>query len=232
MAQDFSKKFYKSKPWRTFREIIINERGNKCQECGKVITESKFLQIHHIEELTPINIDDTSITLNPDNVIVVCQECHNKIHNRWSKGVVRKKKARGIYIVYGPPMSGKTSYVKENMTVGDIVVDMDRLYQAVTLLPMYDKPDSLKFNVMSIRNKILEDIKLRYGKFNSAWIIGGYADKYKREKLARDLGAELIHIKLDQEDCLHRLKYCNDYRQEHQEEWSRYIYEWFETFTE
>ena len=34
-------------------------------------------------------------------------------------------------------MSGKTSYVIEHMEKGDIVVDMDSLYKAVTLLPKY-----------------------------------------------------------------------------------------------
>ncbi len=34
-----------------------------------------------------------------------------------------------VYIVYGPPMSGKTSYVIEHMEKGDIVVDMDSLYK-------------------------------------------------------------------------------------------------------
>ncbi|MGG7163783.1 HNH endonuclease [Clostridium ihumii] len=232
MAQEFSRKFYKSKQWIDFRKIILAERGPICQQCKKIIRESRHIQLHHKEELTPTNITDVNITLNPDNIEVLCQECHNKLHGRWCKGQIKKKKERGIYIVYGPPLSGKTSYVKENMNKGDIVVDMDRLYEAVTLLPRYDKPDNLKYNVLSIRNTILDNIKTRYGGFKSAWIIGGYADKYSREQLAKELGAELIFIDVDKEECLYRLKYCNDYRQQkYEEEWIKYIEKWFSEYT-
>lgn len=232
MAQEFSRKFYKSKEWIDFRKIILAERGPVCKHCKKIIIESRHIQLHHKEELTPTNITDVNITLNPDNIEVLCQECHNKLHGRWCKGQTRKKKERGIYIVYGPPLSGKTSYVLENMNKGDIVVDMDRLYEAVTLLPRYDKPDNLKYNVLSIRNSILDNIKTRYGGFNSAWVIGGYADKYSREQLARELGAKLILIDVNKEECLYRLKYCNDYRQQNKDEWIKYINKWFEEYTE
>lgn len=226
------KQFYKSKEWIIFRKLIILDRGPICQKCGKKIVESKHIIVHHIIELTEENVNDTSISLNPDNVIIVCFDCHNKIHERFGYGYkAPKKKERGISIVFGPPCSGKTKYVIDNMTRGDIVVDMDRLYQAVTLLPLYDKPNNLKQNVTAVRNQIIDNVKTRYGRFNSAWIIGGYPDKYKREKLACDLGAELIFIQVDKEDCLYRLKYTNDYRQYHYEEWKGYIDKWFMRYT-
>lgn len=232
MAREFSKQFYKSKEWINFRKIIILERGATCEECNKVITESKHIQVHHIKELDPSNIHDTSITLNPNNVKILCQECHNKEHNRWCKGSSVKKKDKGVYIVYGPPGAGKTTYVLDNMERGDIVVDMDRLYEAVTLLPRYDKPNNLKYNVLSIRNGIIDNIKTRYGKFNSAWIIGGYADKYQREQLARDVGAETILVLEPKEVCLSRIESANDYRQECFKEWEGYIDKWFNNYTE
>jgi hypothetical protein len=129
-------------------------------------------------------------------------------------------------------MSGKKRYVMDNMEDGDIVVDMDRLYQAISLKPMYDKPNNLRFNVFSIRNTLIDNIKTRYGSFRTAWIIGGYADKYQREQLARDLGSELIFIEADKEDCIYRLDYCNDYREDHKEEWKGYIEKWFEEYVE
>ncbi|MCD3206783.1 HNH endonuclease [Clostridium botulinum C] len=223
--------FYKSKKWRDFRKNIIIERGLVCEECGKTILDSKELHVHHIKELNKDNYLDATISLNPDNVKILCHQCHNKTHNRFCKGrkVVRKEKA--VYIVYGPPMSGKTSYVLENMEPGDIVVDMDRLYQAVSLQDLYNKPDNLKFNVLAIRNSILDNIKTRYGNFKVAWIIGGYSDKYSREQLVKELGAQLIFIDVSKEECISRLNSCGDYRQEHKEEWQMYIEEWFERYS-
>ena len=74
---------------------------------------------------------------------------------------------------------------------GDLVVDMDRLYEAVSMLHVYDKPNNLFGNVIGIHNLLIDNIKTRYGKWNDAWVIGGYADRYKREKLAEDLGADI-----------------------------------------
>ena len=235
MAQEFSKKFYKSKEWTNFRQQIIIDRMVdgviKCEKCGRTIVESKQIHIHHKTELTPANINDVMISLNPDYVEVICKGCHDEEHNRFCKGAVHRKEKR-VYIVYGAPMAGKTSYVRDNMQVGDIVVDMDKLYQAVSLQPIYDKPNDLKYNVLAIKNLLIDNIKTRYGNFRTAWIIGGYANKVDRERLASDLGAELVFIDASKDDCYYRLQYCNDYRQQHQEEWKKYIDEWFELYRE
>lgn len=228
--------FYNSKQWLVFREQYILEHtkqnsGVICSKCKKHIFVSADIQLHHTPvELSESNYNDVNISLNPDNIELICRSCHNKEHGRFCGGG-HKRKEKAVYIVYGPPMSGKTTYVLENMESGDIVVDMDRLYNAISLRPMYDKPDNLKYNVFSIRNHIIDNIKNRYGGFRTAWIIGGYAEKFIREKLADDLGAELILIETPKELCLDRLNICNDYRSEHKEEWIQYIDSWFDNYS-
>ena len=223
------KQFYNSKEWIDFRLRIIADRGVTCSECKKLILEDKDLHIHHIIELTLMNVNDYNISLNPSNVKVVCHECHNKIHKRFGH---QEHKERGVYIIYGPPCSGKTTYVLNHKQDEDIVIDMDRLYEAITLLPRYNKPDKLRYNVFALRNTLIDNIKTRYGGFNSAWIIGGYPNKYDRERLAKDLGAEVIHIQATEEECLDRLNNCNDYRQYYKSEWKKYIRKWFEDFVD
>jgi hypothetical protein len=228
--------FYNSKEWQLFREqyIIKHIKANKgliCSKCGKHIFERGEAHLHHTPiELTEDNYMDVNISLNEDNIELDCRTCHNIEHGRFCGGG-HKRKEKAVYIIYGPPMSGKTTYVYENMEPGDLIVDMDRLYQAVSLRPMYDKPDNLKHNVFSIRNHIIENIKTRYGGFRTAWIIGGYPEKFIREKLADDLGAELIFIDTSKELCYERLNECNDYRSEHKDEWKQYIERWFEEFS-
>jgi hypothetical protein len=75
------------------------------------------------------------------------------------------------------------------------------------------------------------NIKTRYGGFRTAWIIGGYPEKFIRDKLADDLGAELIYIESSKELCVDRLNACNDYRSEHKDEWIQYIDKWFEEYS-
>lgn len=99
-------KFYTSKEWYDFRLRIIAERGPRCEHCKELIEESKDIIIHHIIELTEENVGDVSISLNPDNVEIVCFDCHNKIHLRFGY-----KPEKRVYLVYGPPLSGKSTYV-------------------------------------------------------------------------------------------------------------------------
>jgi predicted kinase len=218
------KSFYASEEWVRLRLLLILERGNRCERCKNIIPRSKNLIGHHKIELTPENVHDHNISLNPDLIELVCFDCHNKEHNRFGY-----RPGKEVYLVYGPPLSGKTTFVKENMSRGDMVVDMDQLYAAVSFLPYYDKPDNLLMNVRGIHNQLIDNIKTRYGKWNNAWIIGGYADKYKRERLADDLGAELIFCDISKEECLRRLKADED-RRYRRDEWSVYIEKWFNQY--
>jgi hypothetical protein len=220
------KSFYASEKWQTFRMVIINERGLRCEHCGELVARARELMLHHIEELTPENVSDVTVSLNPDNVMVVHHECHNQIHGRFGY-----QPTRGVFVVYGPPLSGKTTFVQENMSRGDIVVDMNRLYTAVTMLPDYDKPDNLLSNVWGMHNLLLDNIRTRYGKWNNAWVIGGYADRYKREKLADDLGAELIFCDVSKEECLRRLE-LDEGRRYRKDDYVKYINDWFNKYTE
>lgn len=73
MAKDYSKWFYNSTKWRKLREYICVSRNHTCEECGEYGD-----QVHHIIEITPDNINDTSITLNEKNLQLLCKECHDK----------------------------------------------------------------------------------------------------------------------------------------------------------
>ena len=87
MAKKFSKKLYNSSKWRDIRSYVLNRDFYMCQVCN----EQNCNTVHHITELTPININDANITLNPDNLITLCEECHRCVHGDYvhSKEEVR-----------------------------------------------------------------------------------------------------------------------------------------------
>ena len=72
--------FYKSEAWHTIREIKIRETNGRCERCGGIGQE-----VHHKQRITVENVDDTSISINPDNLELLCRDCHNKEHKRFSK---------------------------------------------------------------------------------------------------------------------------------------------------
>lgn len=83
----FAKDFYSSNQWKRCREALKIERSGMCEECrkkGLIVTSD--LEAHHIIPLTPENISDPSISLNLDNLMLLCKDCHAKQHapdRRW-----------------------------------------------------------------------------------------------------------------------------------------------------
>lgn len=68
-------KFYNSKPWITLRSRIRSTKRMRCDMCGRLI-HSKSI-VDHIIEIDETNYQDESITLNEDNLQLLCLECHN-----------------------------------------------------------------------------------------------------------------------------------------------------------
>jgi 5-methylcytosine-specific restriction enzyme A len=73
----WAEKFYLSDAWRRCRKAYFIKAFGVCERCGR---PGKI--VHHKVHLTPDNIDDQSITLNFNNLELLCQECHNNEHHR------------------------------------------------------------------------------------------------------------------------------------------------------
>ena len=78
--KDFAKTFYKSKAWQRVRESVMQRDGRLCVDCMKQGLYRPAEEVHHITELTPENINDPEISLNMDNLVSLCKECHQKRH--------------------------------------------------------------------------------------------------------------------------------------------------------
>lgn len=219
--------FYRSDEWADFRNIVINERTKDDgfiydEMTGKPITKVYDLILHHKIELTEENVKDYNISLNPENIMILSHKSHNIIHNKL--GYSRRQ----VFLVYGSPLSGKTTWVKDNMNEGDIVVDMDSIWQCISGCDRYIKPNRLKSVVFKVRDTLIESIKYRYGKWSNAYIIGGYPYASERERLCKELGARGIFIDVSKDECIERLNACDD---RDKDEWLKYIEEWFDRYT-
>lgn len=218
--------FYRSKDWTDLMQIIKLKRVDEygmliCEHCNKPIVAKYDCIGHHIVELTEENVNDVNISLNEDNIMLVHHRCHNIIHNKLGIG------CKQVYVVYGSPLSGKNTYVKDCISYGDIVVDMDNIWQCISGQDRYVKPKRLTQNVFDIRNLLIDSIRMRKGNWLNAYVIGGYPLISERERLIKSLGAREIFIDTPKEECIARLQSCND--RDH-DEWLRYIDDWWEKF--
>ena len=229
MAFQSLSQFYNSQVWREFRLALIDERTNKedgilyCQHSGKPLINSYDIVLHHVKPLTMQNVNDYSISLNPDNILIVSQKAHNEIHARFGYCAQRK-----VYIVHGAPCSGKTSFVMNSKGNSDLIVDIDNIWEAVTG-ERYYKPNALKQAVFAMRDALLETVKTRAGNWERCWIVEGLPFAAERERKATIYGAELIHIDTSEEECLRRL-YADDSRMKYRSDWERYIKDYFQRY--
>ena len=231
------KDFYRSKEWEAFRKVIIEQRTDAdgyvhCTMCGKAILKPYDIIIHHKQELSDANVNDAMIALNPDNVEIVCFSCHNRIHERFGfhKTSFTRQQPKHVYIVYGSPCAGKSTFVRETATAEDLIVDIDSIWQMISINDRYQKPAALKSVVFQMRDALYDVIKYRSGKWHSAFIITGGALKGDRDRLQQRVGAdEMIFIDTSHDECVKRVMQ-RSISDEQKQEWLQFVNEWFETF--
>lgn len=212
--------FYKGKEWTGLIEQLkierVNEQGQLlCEYCGQPIVKKYDCIGHHEIELNDDNVNDYLISLNPNYIKLIHFKCHNKIHLRFG-GFYQT-----VYIVYGSPCSGKSSWVRDVALPDDLILDVDKLWECVSISDKYHKPARLKSNVFGLRDCLIDQIRCRTGQWRNAYIIGGYPLRSDRDRLCDLLKAKTVFIDTSKEECLARAE--ND-------EWKEFIEEWFDSF--
>lgn len=74
--KDFAEDFYNSKAWKNVRDQVWKRDRGLCQWCLNKGIIRQGEEVHHIRALSPKTIKDESISLNPDNLVLLCRECH------------------------------------------------------------------------------------------------------------------------------------------------------------
>lgn len=82
MAREFAKDFYNSEAWAACRTAYAKQAMGLCERCRSrgLIRAGEI--VHHKIHLTPNNILDPAVTLNFDNLMYVCRDCHAALHKK------------------------------------------------------------------------------------------------------------------------------------------------------
>lgn len=197
------KRFYKSRAWRTLADNVKMEREDdqgflKCEHCGRNILKRHQAIAHHTIELTEDNVDDANVSMDKNLIEIICHQCHNVLHDRFNNNVNKE-----VVIVHGPPFSGKLSYVLQNKGDNDIVVEIDKLYQAITMNNLHEKNFGVSDIVFAVRDVLYDNIKHRRGRWSTAYVVGTFPTKSSRQRIQREVGStDVVHITASKDNCI------------------------------
>ena len=239
--------FYRGEDWKQCKDQVLQQRLKDdgsiiCEHCGKPIIKgfnpaannnSGAIVFHHKIYLNNLNVNDASISINPDNIQIVHWSCHNEIHQRFGFSGTNNIPEKKVYLITGASCSGKTSWVKERLQENDIVVDIDDIWECVSGQPRYTKPNSLKHIVFRIREELKELIQRGAGTWRNAFIIESLPSKQDREREAdkyKAFNIEVITLDTSYEECMKRLNNNPDGRNIN--DYEKYIREYFERYKE
>lgn len=74
--------FYKSTRWLSKRSKILRRDEYRCQECKRYGKTTSATTVHHIIPLMWCLLFNTTLALASNNLISLCNKCHDKMHDR------------------------------------------------------------------------------------------------------------------------------------------------------
>lgn len=79
--------FYNSKGWRRLSHRIIHEAHYECRMCREQHRLTRAVLAHHVKHLR----DYPELAYEPSNLMPLCYDCHERIHERGAYTVGRQR---------------------------------------------------------------------------------------------------------------------------------------------
>ncbi len=85
-------RFYATREWKQKRLEILERDNYECQLCKREGRYSKGNVVHHVKHLE----DRPDLALDDDNLMTVCEACHNRLH---PERLIRPEAARREHVI-------------------------------------------------------------------------------------------------------------------------------------
>lgn len=129
-----------------------------------------------------------------------------------------------VQIVYGPPCSGKSTYVREHAGAEDLIYDYDALVAAMVCQDKRGAAKTVAHDIaVQVRDVLIEHISGESAA-KGAWIITTWPSDALREQL-EGLNADELRMDTPREECVRRLE--ADETRTDKDEWRAAIDRWF-----
>jgi len=189
--------------WQQYAKQFLREHP-LCARCEKEgVTEAAEV----VDHIIPVRGPYDSLFWVASNHQALSARCHSiKTREDDAKLAQSSTYSTRVVIVYGLPASGKTTYVLNTMERGDIIVDMDRLAEAISGLPRHSRAETLLPFTASARDAIYARLR-RPSDINTAWIIT--TDINAARRLSSEFGGSMVEMKVDEEERQRRIAMRN-----------------------
>lgn len=154
---------YDTKAWRDVRQFVLDRDSYRCRVthgCERPATTADHI----------IPPREGGSWYDPDNLRATCGPCNSARANRRRGSDGWRRSRAEIVLVVGPPLAGKSTYVREHMHSGDLVVDYDNLATALGSDSRY-QTQSWHPVVNAARNAVLDKIRAGEVEAERVWIV-------------------------------------------------------------
>lgn len=218
------------------RQYFLNDHPLcvHCQEAGYTQAAVELDHIKPVHKRPDLFWDRT-------NWQGLCKECHQlKSDAEWH--AERRKRVWGstidgdpiamdegaIRLIGGSVGSGKTTYVQQQHTPGDLILDTDLLWHALLGGSYQPQPFPILPYVLAARRAVLTTLAER--RDVNAWVISADHDRPRFNQLATTLQAEVIILNTPRALC-HERTAARPYSARPPDTWAELVDRWHDTFT-
>lgn len=133
--------------------------------------------------------------------------------------------ATRVELICGPPAAGKSTYVQSLIKAGDLIVDLDMIFSAISGLDPYDKPQHLLPFVKEAQAALLRRL-VQPSLVQRAWVIATAPTAEQREKLCRGLNAHVTVLATPPSVCMRRI-IADPIRRPAAAQWRKLVDDWW-----
>lgn len=134
-----------------------------------------------------------------------------------------------VTIICGSPGSGKSTYVREHMQAGDLIIDLDWIYKAISGRTGREKDEALMPFMWEIRDALYNRLT-KPNNIKQAWIVGCLPKAGDRESLAKRFNADVILINKTKRECMQQIL-SDEGRLSDTSIYLKWMSDWFSDYT-
>lgn len=158
---------YNTPQWKRVRKAVLKRDGYRCRIMGPKC-EGTATAADHI-----VPIEAGGAVYDMANLRACCQPCNSSRAARTKHREGWRRSSTRIVLVIGPPGAGKSTHVAEHAGARDVVVDFDRIAQALGSRVTHDHGSEV---AGAARNAVLRKIQRGELEAPKAWIVSANPD--------------------------------------------------------